>query len=147
MTSTVAMQVVDEETEEAAVYEVSNDKLDGGDEPDSQLMLTVDSAGVQFSSTCEVRIHSCINIATQVEPTDTPCATSCWDSLIHMGASMIMKRLVIAAVVIAVVLVVVLLERWLGMEIMDEKKILQTLTEQLTPQLLRTTANTTSSGV
>ena len=60
---------------------------------------------------------------------------------------MIMKRLVIAAVVIAVVLVVVLLERWLGMEIMDEKKILQTLTEQLTPQLLRTTANTTSSGV
>ena len=56
MTSTADMKVVDEETEEAAVYQVSNDKLDGGDEPDSRLMLTVDSAGVQFSSLRKSRL-------------------------------------------------------------------------------------------
>lgn len=127
------------------------DEVDGGEDevvveardvPDLHAMLTIDSAGVQFNDTSPVPIHSCLNIATQITPDDAPdVACTSWISCIK---GMIAKRVAVGAGVVLLVVVIILIEKLLGMDLIDEKKLIQDLSAELLPQLAGTARPTTT---
>jgi hypothetical protein len=101
------------------------------DVADARLMLTIDSAGRQFSASSPVPLHSCVNIAMQTEDEERDR----WSFTGCLKRAM-MQRLAMIVGGILVVLTIILLERFLGMELFDEKKLIQDITAELLPQLM-----------
>jgi hypothetical protein len=115
------------------VVENNIEEVVGHDEPDSTLMVTIDSAGVRYGDSSPVPTHSCINIATQVTPDEAhhqECP--CWPP--RFG-HVIMKRAAVIIAILLVIAVIVLLEKMLGADILDEKKLIQDLAGELLPSL------------
>ena len=108
----------------------ASDVEQGNDEPDSsRMMITIDSAGREFTDASEVPIHSCIHIGTQVAPDDL---STSWTDFMKKA---IVKRIAIVAAAVLVVVVIILLERLIGVDIIDEKKLIQDIGAELIPQL------------
>jgi hypothetical protein len=105
----------------------------GHDEADSKLMVTIDSAGVRYGDSSPVPLHSCINIATQVTPDEAhhqEC--QCWPPWF---GRVVMKRAAVIVAILLVIAVIVLMEKLLGADILDEKKLIQDLAGELLPSL------------
>jgi hypothetical protein len=121
-------------------YEMQELRATGRDTPDARLMLTVDSAGRQYTASSPVPIHSCVNIAMQTNDDE---ADSCW-SIVGCMKKALIQRLAMIVGGILVVIAIILLERFLGADIFDEKKLIQDITAELLPQLVR---NATAGAV
>jgi hypothetical protein len=107
-----------------------NNVEEGHDEPDStHVVLTIDSAGQEFCDASEASIHSCIHMATQVSPDDL---STTWAECMKKA---IVKRITIVAAGLLVVVAIILLERLIGVDIIDEKKLIQDIGAELIPQL------------
>ena len=117
----------------------NSDAEQGSDVSDTRLMLTVDSAGKQFTASSPVPIHSCVNVAMQTDE-DT---SSCWSCVGFMKKALIQK-LALVAVGVLVVLIIIMIERFAGVDIIDEKKLVQDITADILPQLMSGRANATS---
>jgi hypothetical protein len=85
-----------------------------------------------------VPIHSCINIATQAPDTESGGGVG-WT--VCMKKAM-MQRLAMVATGIFVVVVIILLERFIGVDIIDEKKLIQDIGAELLPKLANTRTTT-----
>ena len=116
---------------------IVDDELDGG------LTLTIDSAGRRFHDSSPVPIHSCINIAT---PQTDVHNDTCWRCL-GVSKKAMLQRLSVVAAGVLVVVVIILIERYVGAEIFDEKKLMQDIADSLVPKILsgRTIAPTTKA--
>jgi hypothetical protein len=101
------------------------------DASDSRVVVTVDSAGRQFTDMSPVPIHSCINIAVQANEDDE---RNGW-SFVGCMKKALMQRLAMAVCGILIVIAIILLERFLGAEIFDEKKLIRDIANELLPQL------------
>ena len=117
----------------------NSDVEQGSDVSDTRLMLTVDSAGKQFTASSPVPTHSCVNVAMQTGE-DT---SSCWSCVGFMKKALIQK-LALVAVGVLVVLIIIMIERFAGVDIIDEKKLVQDITADILPQLMSGRANATS---
>jgi hypothetical protein len=117
-----------------------NDVEQGRDVPDARLMVTVDSVGRQFSASMPVPIHSCLNIATQGE-VDESCGGR---SAVSCMTRALKKHIIVAIVGLLVVVLIIVLEKLLGAELIDEKKLIQDISAQLLPQLAGTQPPTTT---
>jgi hypothetical protein len=109
----------------------------GRDTQDARLMLTIDSAGRQFGPLSPVPIHSCINIAMQTDHGDNEDGHGgLWSSFTGCITKAMMQRLAMIIGGILVVVTIILLERFLGTELFDEKKLIHDITAELLPQLV-----------
>ena len=111
----------------------------GRDVPDARLVLTVDSVGRQFTGESPVPIHSCVNIAVQTDEDNS----SCWNCVGFMKKALIQK-LALVAVGVLVVVIIIMIERFAGIDIIDEKKLVQDIAAEVLPQIMSGRANATS---
>jgi hypothetical protein len=126
------MSIATRATDDArTMTDVELTELRDRDTPDARLMLTVDSAGRQFTNSSPVPIYSCVNVAMQTDDDDCRSRWSFTDCLKRA----LMQRLALIVGGILIVITIILLERFLGMELFDEKKLIQDITTELLPQL------------
>jgi hypothetical protein len=118
---------------------------------DVGLSAVVDSVGRRFSESGTPPIHSCINIA--VETSATPLAPPPYDgastrsgtnetccrgqhnlfSAICGGINITKERVCIVLIIAIMIVLLVLLEKMIGVDIVDEKKLLQVLATGVLP--------------
>jgi hypothetical protein len=103
------------------------------DIPDARLVIT---AGHQFTDASSVPVQSCINIAMQTDEEDE---SNRWSITSCMKKALV-QRLAMAVCGIFVVIAIILLERFLGADIVDEKKLIRDIASELLPQLKNATA-------
>jgi hypothetical protein len=126
------------------------------------LSAVVDSVGRRFSESGTPPTHSCINIA--VEATATPLSPPPYDgassrsstnetccrghrylfSAICGGISITKERVCIVLIIAIMIVLLVLLEKMIGVDIVDEKKLIQVLATGVLP--IRQEQLTTSSA-
>ena len=111
----------------------------GRDVPDARLVLTVDSVGRQFTGESPVPIHSCVSIAMQTDED----SSSWWNCVGFMKKALIQK-LALVAVGVFVVVIIIMIERFAGIDIIDEKKLVQDIAAEVLPQIMSGRANATS---
>ena len=121
-------------TRAASAQENVKEEVECRDVPDSQqLRVTIDSAGRRFSGSDAVPIHSCINIATQVDDNDRDDGVFGFN-FTKCAKNAILQRLAYAVCGILVVVIILLLERTLKVDVIDEKQLVKDLAGQLLAQ-------------
>ena len=117
----------------------------GRDVPDARLMVTIDSAGRQFGDSSPVPIHSCINIATQTGDDEDENGRggimACFGGVVKKA---VLQRLAYVAIGLLVVVIIILIERLTGTNIIDERKLIQDIAEEIVPKVAMRAATTPS---
>ena len=127
-----------------ATVDSVNDVEQGHDVPDARLMVTIDSAGRQFGDSSEVPIHSCINIATQTGDEDENGRggiMACFGGVVKKA---VLQGLAYVAIGVLVLVIIILVERFTGMDIIDERKLIQDIAAEIVPKVAMRIANNTT---